>query len=287
MKLGFIGYGSIARQALTTIAKASDGRLGMVAILAKPDGVERARALLDSLGAALAPRRIVVSSIHDFLGLRPDLVAEAAGHAAILAHGARVLASGRDLVITSAGSLADERLSADLDAAAREGGARILICPGAVGGLDIIAAAKLSGLTKLVYTSRKPPLAWRGTAAERIIDLGALREPRRFFEGTAREAARRYPQNANVAATIALHGAGFETTLVRLVADPGVARNTHVVTMSAACADVEITIAGLPSPDNPKTSMTTGFALAAQILLYVDCIDGSRPARRSIAIPSI
>ena len=266
MKLGVIGYGTIARQALSALAKSLECPLDLVSILAKPEGIGRATALLNSLGPALAKKRIVVTDVSELLRSGPDLVVEAAGHDAIARHAAGILSAGRDLVITSAGALADERLHVLIEEAARTGRARYLICPGAVGGLDIIAAAKLSGLASLVYTSRKPPLAWRGTAAENVVDLGSLTEAKRFFEGTAREAARNYPQNANVAATVALHGAGLDQTLVHLVADPGVTRNTHAISLRSGCVDMDVTIAGLPSPDNPKTSMTAGFALAAQII---------------------
>ena len=83
---------------------------------------------------------------------------------------------------------------------------------------------------------------------------------------TFAQAARDYPQNANVAATIALAGAGFAATRVRLTADPGVARNVHELFVRSRAVDVTIEIAGHPSPDNPKTSLTTGFALAADVL---------------------
>jgi len=270
LKLGVIGYGSIASQALKSLAQAPAHPLEMVCLLAKPAGGPRAQALLDRLGPALAERRLVVTDIGAFMDLRPDLVAEAAGHHSLRQYGPTILSAGCDLVISSVGALADEDLSATIDAAAQAGGARRLICPGAVGGLELIAAAKLAGLTSLTYTSRKPPSAWRGTAAEESVVLEGLREPTQFFEGTARQAARLYPQNANVAATVALHGGGFEQTLVRMVADPGVTRNTHVIALRSACVDMEITIAGLPSPDNPKTSMTAGFALGAQIMAVFD-----------------
>ena len=270
LRLGIIGYGSIATQALKSVAQAVTHPLEIVCLLAKPEGAPRAQALLDSLGPALAERRLVVTDITAFLEQLPDLVAEAAGHQSLHQYGPTILASGCDLIISSVGALADAELSASIDAAAQAGGARRLICPGAVGGLELIAAAKLSGLLELTYTSRKPPSAWGGTAAEQMVDLRALTAPHQFFEGTARQAARLYPQNANVAATVALHGAGFEKTRVRLVADPGVVRNTHVIALRSACVDMEITIAGLPSPDNPKTSMTAGFAVAAQIIAVCD-----------------
>jgi aspartate dehydrogenase len=137
---------------------------------------------------------------------------------------------------------------------------------GAVGGIDALGAAKLSGLEEVTYTGRKPPLAWKGTAAEALLDLGALTEPATFFEGTAREAAMQYPQNANVAATVALAGAGFDATRVRLVADPTIARNLHEVSVRSAAAEFSIRLEGRPSPSNPKTSLTAGYSMAREVL---------------------
>ena len=266
MRFGLIGYGSIVRQMLAVLTRELDAPLDAIICLAKPEGAARARELLETFGAKLASERLIVSDVAALLTANPDFVAEAAGHEALAANAAAVLQSGRDLIVTSVGALSDDNLRAMLDHAARAGDARYILCAGAVGGLEILAAAKLAGLTELVYTSRKPPSAWRGTAAETLVDLDSLREPQQFFEGSARVAARDYPQNANVAATLALHGAGLDQTRVRLIADPHVARNTHEISLRSACVDIEIKIAGVPSPDNLKTSMTTGYALAAQIL---------------------
>lgn len=266
MRFGIIGYGTIARQALNALARDLAQPLEAVVCLARADGAARAQDMLDSLGERLASQRLVVGSLSELLSLRPDFVAEAAGHKALQDHGAPILAAGNDLLVTSAGALADDALRAGLDAAALQSGASYRICPGAVGGLDILAAARLAGLQDVLYTSRKPPKAWAGTPAERLVDLAGLKAAHVFYEGSAEAAARDYPQNANVAATIALLGAGFAATRVRLIADPAVSRNVHELSVRSSCADFDIRISGQPSPENPKTSLTTGYALANQIL---------------------
>jgi aspartate dehydrogenase len=217
----------------------------------------------------LAQEIILTDRLDEFLAHQPDVVAEAAGHTALEIYGADILRSGIDLIVISVGALAHVQLyqrlrhSEDLPQAGQ-----LIICSGAIGGLDILGAAALSGLIEVKYTSRKPPTAWLGTRAETLINLHALSRPTSFFRGTAGEAARDYPQNANVAATIALCGMGLELTGVELIADPDITRNVHVIDVRANSADFKIEIAGAPSPTNHKTSMTTGFALARKILDY-------------------
>lgn len=264
--LAVVGYGTIAGLALEAVAARLDRPLDRVICCARRDGGDRAQALLDRLGDRLAHDRRVVTTTEDLIAARPDLVVEAAGHDAVALVGEAVLTAGIDLLISSVGALADDALRTRLEAAARRGGGRLDHLPGAIGGLDILAAARLCGLTEVTYVSRKPPAAWAGTPAATLIDLAAIAAPTPFYEGSAAEAARRFPKNANVAATVALAGLGFDGTRVRLVADPTVAGNVHEIAFRAACADVTIRIEGRPSPDNPKTSATTGWSLAQAIL---------------------
>lgn len=190
-----------------------------------------------------------------------ELAVECGGHPAVLQHGAACLEAGHDLLVASVGALADQSLYDLLVAAARCSGRKLLIPAGAVAGMDGLAAARLAGIDRVRYTSRKLPLAWKGTHAETLCDLGAVSTATEFLRTDARQAATLFPQNANVAATIALAGIGFERTEVSLNADPAAQGNTHLLEVEGACGSMRIELRNKPFPDNPKTSMLAGLSL--------------------------
>src|SRR5690606_34285487 len=154
-----------------------------------------------------------------------DLVVECAGHRAIEDHVLPALAAGYPCVVTSVGALAVPGTPERLEAAARAGGSRLELLAGAMGAIDALAAARLGGLDEVVYTGSKPPEAWKDTPAQQVCDLDGLADAAVIFDGNARDAARAYPRNANVAATLALAGLGLEKTRVRLIADPRASGN--------------------------------------------------------------
>ena len=256
MEVMLIGYGAIAREVLTRIG--SDEDANIAAILVRENRVEE-------VAAAVAGRGIEVVSSFDRLTVSPTLCAECAGHGAVRAWGATALRRGIDFLVISIGVLADAALYAELLQAARRGGAKLVLAAGAVAGADALASARVGGLDRVTYSSCKPPVAWKGTLAEDLCDLDALSGETAFFEGAADEAALRYPQNANVAATVALAGAGFGATKVRLVADPDADGNLHHVAAEGAFGRLEIEIRGKPLPGNPKTSTLAAHSVVAEI----------------------
>ncbi|TPG59686.1 aspartate dehydrogenase [Roseomonas nepalensis] len=265
LRLGIIGAGGIASTVLSALSAELPAPLRSLDLLVRPGREVEGEALLAGAGGLAAERR-VHAALEPFLAQAPDLVLECAGHGAVRAYAEAVLRAGRDLVVVSVGALADPALHDRLRAAAREGGARLVLPAGAIGGIDVLAAARASGLEEVSYIGRKPPRAWAGTRAEGLLDLGGLTEPATFFEGSARDAARDYPQNANVAATVALAGAGFDATRVRLVADPGIARNQHELVVRSAAVNFTIRLEGRPSAANPKTSLGAGYSVAREVL---------------------
>jgi aspartate dehydrogenase len=108
-------------------------------------------------------------------------------------------------------------------------------------------------------------LAWRGSLAEKVVDLAALAKPAVLYRGSAREAALLYPQNANVAAAIAIAGLGFERTEVELVADPAAPGNAHEIEVEGAAGRFAIELQGKPSRTNPKTSALAALSVARAI----------------------
>lgn len=265
-RLGIIGIGGIAEVVITTIASRLGSPLEHVSVLVLPELKQRALTLLDGAGSKLAKIRSAHTSIDAVLADKPQLIAECASHSAVREYGVLILSAGIDLLVVSIGALADDHLRTEMEKAASGGGSRIVLPSGAIGAIDALGAARLSGLELVVYTGRKPPKAWLGTAAARFVELNTLREPAIFYEGDARTAALEFPMNANVTATLALAGIGFDRTSVRLVADPTITQNIHEFAVRAACGDFTIRLEGRPSSANPKSSLLAGYSVARELL---------------------
>lgn len=192
---------------------------------------------------------------------RPDLLVECAGHRAIEEHVLPALERGIACLIVSVGALSEPGLVERLEAAAERGNTRIELLPGAIGGIDALSAAKVGGLDVVSYTGRKPAKAWKNTPGEQACDLDSILEATVIFQGSARDAARLYPKNANVAATLSLAGLGLDRTQVTLIADPLSEENVHQVHARGAFGGFEMSLRGKPLQANPKTSALTVYSV--------------------------
>jgi aspartate dehydrogenase len=255
--VGLIGYGGIARDVVAALRDAGSS-VGIAAALCRSGRSDQARAALPGID--------IVERLDDLLARKPKVVAEVAGQQAITEHGPEVLKRGFDLLIISIGALAEPVLLDRLKTAANEGKSRILLPAGAIGGIDAIAAMRVGGLTTVRYRSRKPPAAWRGSPAEKVADLDKLTGRTVLYRGHAGEAALLYPQNANVAAAVALAGLGFEKTEVELVADPEAPGNVHEIEVEGTAGRFAISLQGRPSRTNPKTSALAALSVARALL---------------------
>lgn len=257
-RIALIGFGAIAGD----VARALLARTGPayeLGVLLGPASASRERV---PAGATL------LSECDSVRAFAPTLVVEAAGHDAVRTYVPACLALGLPVLISSVGALHDEELFASLVATAEANGGRILLPSGALGGLDYVRAARGAAQLSLRYESRKPPAAWRDELARLGHDPDRLDGPVTLYSGSAQGAAARYPSNLNVAATLALAGAGFDNTDVTVVADPRAAGNTHTIVGESEFGTLKVEIANRPSPDNPKSSWIVSRSLVAAIDQY-------------------
>ena len=227
--------------------------LRLIAVAARDHATARDRVAAFNTPPAIVPLAALVQA---------DIVVEAAPAAIFDDIAIPAIAAGRILVAASAAALLDRM---DLIRRAEDAGARIIVPTGALLGLDAVRAAAEGQVNSVTIETRKPPAGLEGAPylVERQISLVMLTEPRKIFEGNAREAAQGFPANVNVAAALALAGIGPEQTRVEIWADPTVTRNTHTIRVDAEAARFTMTIEGVPSPGNPRTGMLTPLSVLA------------------------
>jgi aspartate dehydrogenase len=254
--IAIIGCGAIGEAVASYLTDHQDVQIGVAII--EPGMESRAREVFGEDVEVANDFGEVSTPIH--------LAADCAGHPALRQHGEAILSRGTDLISVSSGALADQTLYDKLAAAAHRGGAQLRVVSGAIGALDALSAGSVGTLTQVTYRGRKPPKGWRGSPAESKLDLDSLTEATVHFSGTARDAALEYPKNANVAASVALSGIGFDATKVELIADPGAERNVHEIVAEGEFGRFEFQIEGNSLPDNPRSSAITAMSVVREIL---------------------
>jgi aspartate dehydrogenase len=251
----FIGWGAINVRVGTLLAQ-RNSPVDIVGIAASDTPENR---------ASIPPGIRFLASPAELAELQPDIVVEAAGRAAIDAWAEAALAAAPAMIVASTSAFCDDELLGRLAEVAERHGSRILIPSGAIGAVDALASAAVLGLDEVTHQIVKPPIAWQGTPAEKILDLASLQDRAVFFSGSAREAARHYPQNANATVVTALAGVGLDDTRVEMVADPAVRINGHRIMARGAFGRLEILLENNPLATNPKSSELTALSLVRLI----------------------
>jgi aspartate dehydrogenase len=253
-KIGIIGFGSVTADIVHSLVwRGSLDRLA--GVLVRPDKLSASKAIA-------AGRFQVTTQLEDLLA-NADLIIEAAGHQAAIQFAPEILRSGADVMLASVGVLAQPDVAQRILSGADK--RQVWIPSGAIAGVDGLLAARSCGLDNVTYTSVKPPHSWRGTPGEQLAVKGAT-QPVVIFEGTARQAASAFPQNANVGATIALASLGLDRTRVKLVSDPSAAGPIGLIEAEGAFGRFSFEILALASPSNPKSSSLTGHSLSSAVL---------------------
>jgi aspartate dehydrogenase len=249
-RVAVAGLGTIGRSIVSLLVAGVPG-VELVAVAARDRS--EAGTTLRGLGAD-----VPVVSIDELEPLA-DLVIECAPAELLPWIAEPFLRAGKEIVVLSAGALLVHPHLVEL---AETSGGRISVPTGALLGLDAVGAAAEGEIRSLRLSTRKPPAGLAGAPGIEAsgIDLATLTEPVRVFAGSAREAARDFPANLNVAVALSFAGPGPDRTEVEVWADPSATRNTHTIVMESEVADVTMTIENVPS-ENPRTGRITALSV--------------------------
>jgi len=253
LRIGLAGLGAVGLEVARHLIAGVSGLT--LAAIAVRDAEKARRALpqLDSI--AIKPATALADDC--------DVVVECLPPALFREVAISAIDKGRIFMPLSVAQLLDNW---DLVERAKQKGARILPPTGALLGLDAVRAAAEGTVHSIKMITRKPPGGLEGAPylRERNITLVGLDKPLKLFEGTAREGARGFPTNVNVAAALSLAGIGPDRTRLEIWADPALTRNTHRIEVEADTARFTMSIEGVPS-ENPRTGRLVPLSTVAAL----------------------
>lgn len=256
LTVGIGGLGTIGLQ----VAKALDSgdldglRLGAVSAR----DVEKARGKMSGFNTEVPV--VPLGELADLC----DVVVETAPASAFRDVAEAAVEKGRIFLPISVGALLQHM---DLVERAKETGSKIVVPTGALIGLDAVRAAAEGTIESVRLVTRKPPMGLRGAPylEENNISVDGLNTAKKVFDGTARDGAKGFPANVNVAAALSLAGIGPDETKLEIWADPEVTRNQHTITVEADSARFTMTIENVPTEENPKTGKITALSVIAAL----------------------
>jgi aspartate dehydrogenase len=254
VRVAVVGLGPIGIRVVEALDRGIDG-LVLAAVSVQNPEKHRSR-----LAALKRPPAILpIEALNDIA----DMVIECAPARLLGSIVAPFVESGKTAVVLSAGALLEHE---DLIELAKQNGGQIVVPTGALIGLDAVTAAAVGTIHSVRMVTRKPVTGLAGAPyiVENNIDIERITEPLRIFEGTAREAAKGFPANLNVAVALSLAGIGPDRTRLEIWADPALTRNVHRVEVESDSARFSMSIENIPS-ENPKTGLITALSVIAYL----------------------
>jgi len=259
LKIGIVGCGAIGSSLAKIIARELKRRAGISALY----DIDAQKSVRLSQ-AVCGNKELAVPGLEQLIA-RSDLVIEAASAKSSWKIAQGALRRKRSIMVMSVGGLLS-RLKELSFLAARYGG-KVYIPSGAIAGIDALKAAGAGKIRKVVLTTRKNPLSFKGVEyiKRRGLRLDNIRQEKRLFFGSARQAVKYFPQNINVAAVLSMAGIGEDRTRVEIIASPKVKQNVHEIRIEGAAGKVFTRTENILHPDNPKTSYLAVLAAAATL----------------------
>lgn len=246
VKIGIVGCGAIGSR----IAKSIKDDFKNEALLTGLYDIDFTKA--DALAYAINLRNIVKASLNELIK-NCDFMVEAVNARQTKDIIREALRLKKNVLAMSVGKLLG---AAELFKLAQKNHCMVLLPSGAISGLDAVKAAGLAGISSVTLTTRKPPLGFSQSSyiAKKNIDLENIRSETIIFEGNVMRAVKLFPQNINVAATLALACGAPKKMRIRIIASPHSKTNSHEIEVIGDFGRMVSRTENVVCPDNPKTS---------------------------------
>lgn len=216
-KIGFLGFGKIGQTIYEEVCNSNIAETVFIQNLLEPDVKQHKAAYIRQYDAALYAQA--------------DLIIECATADALEENIENIL-KNCDVLVFSLTAFSNPEFEQKAKKLAETYQHHIYIPHGAILGLDgILDGASLWNEVSIVTT--KNPNSLAGCEAKEKTVL---------FEGSTREACKVFPRNVNVHAAVALTGIGFDKTVSKIIADPAVHSNTHIITVKGTGVSMELKV---------------------------------------------
>jgi len=246
VKIGILGCGAIGSR----IARSIKSECGVQACVSALFDINPAKA--ENLQKVLPYKNIVKKTYQELLN-SCDLVVEAVNAPDTNRLVRQALLASKDVLVMSVGKFIGGESILKL---AQKQGVRVLIPSGAIAGIDAIKAAALGRIASITLTTRKPVYGFADNAyvQARRINLSQIKKETILFDGNVKEAVECFPQNINVAATIALASGAKDKLRIRIGTSPEFKVNSHEIEVIGEFGRMVTKTENVVCPDNPKTS---------------------------------
>lgn len=259
-RLGIIGLGNIGFSVARAVLDGTVNGMQVVAYLDQndcPNGVELQKLSSSPVAACTDFDAFITSGL--------DIVLEAASPSVVQAYAHKIVEHGVDFMMMSVGGIIAPGFLDELGAAAEAHGATVYVPCGAITGLNVLYGGAIAGLDEVVLQSTKSVAGLRDAPyiVKNGIHLEALTEPTIVYRGNVYDAVTAFPQNVNIAASLALSGFGCDKTMVEIVCDPHASQISQRVLARGAFGDMEISLHFLPSPNKRSSYMAILGAISS------------------------
>lgn len=146
-----------------------------------------------------------------------------------------------------------------------EKGCKIKIPSGAIAGCDVLSTLNFAKIKSIELTTTKPTFSLIDAPYfklhQKLYSKVLKCSYKEIFYGNVYDAIKYFPQNINVASTLAIISGSPKKVKVRIIADKNLKINIHEVKIISSAGKIYIRTENLPSPENPKTSYLAALSV--------------------------